>query len=153
VTYETTLNYSFPKVLTEVTFFLYPRKDTKDDEYYPKATYAKQAFSGPCRASVTETWSKTVPTGTATIDPPILSGRIQWATPYFSFDSGSCIHGPVNFTLTTGTVSDTYEYVIDKFNAAATNYVDWPASIIVSNEVAAQNEGYVTRQVTVYSPA
>lgn len=154
-TYDTIINYSWPGVLQAIAFYPVTAVDPATAlEYTSKYRWEVQIkgpYSGPCRATVTESWSHT----TSTENPPaiMLPEEIQWEFLLSAGRIGPVLHETIALSETPGNNHPKYPYVVNQKSFAATNVTDWPASIIASIQVTPFRGGFKRTQIVVYKPA
>ena len=150
ITYESTVNKRWPAVLEQLhpkTFF---RRDGTDVfSYFP--TYKEEEYSGPCRAIVTETWSKEAPTGQSSVGPFLKTTPVFYVTPLFRVSIPPCLHQAITFTGTTGTTSEEWEYNTWDDTIPATSQTQW-VDVVISDEVSPFQGGFLKKTVTCKPP-
>lgn len=151
-TYTTAENYYWPAVLDSVTPYeldIWPRNAGGDDMYV-RPLYSKEAYRGPCKAVVLETFHVTAPTPS---EPNVMMPLpIDVSTPFFSLNVGPCLHDTLSFSITSGTSHPIYDYAGGTYSYPATSPIDWPASILAVDEVRPFRGGFLRTRVTVYPP-
>lgn len=149
-TYTTSQNYSWPAVLSGVSLSIWTRKDGGEDRFvFPD--FSEEAYSGPCKAIVAQTFSKTAPTpGAPNVMMPL---PIDITSPMFSLNLGPTLHAGAEIDLTTGTSHPVYEYGAATFTIYETSPTSWPSFITASDEVEPFRGGYLRTIVTVYPPS
>ena len=60
--------------------------------------------------------------------------------------------GPQGVTGTTGTDHPVYSYIGTTWTFLATNYTDWPDSLVISDTQKPFRGGYLRERVTAYKP-
>jgi len=148
--YTTSVNYSFPPVLGAIYFDLWEKRSGAET-YSPRVEYSKGAYRGPCKALVSVSWSDSLPTVNP-IQMAMQPESIAVSTPYFNLSVRETLHGPVNVSVTNGTEDETYVYTAGVYTFDATNYEDWPDSIIVSSTVKKFRGGWLKETTTVFPP-
>ena len=148
--YTTSVNYSFPPVLGAIYFDLWEKRSGAET-YAPRVEYSKGAYRGPCKALVSVSWSDSLPTVNP-IQMAMQPESIAVSTPYFNLSVRETLHGPVNVSVTNGTEDETYVYTAGVYTFDATNYEDWPDSIIVSSTVKKFRGGWLKETTTVFPP-
>lgn len=150
-TYQDTMSYYWPAVLLAVPTFtpLYRRGNPDYVDQYSLDYELKDAYNGPCRVSITETWTKTAPVVSA---PVIMTPtELVWNGYLTSGRIPRCLHDALTITENTGTTHPRFPYLISTYTFAATNYLDWPASVSTT-KVTPRWGGYVERVITIYKP-
>ena len=148
--YTTSVNFSFPPVLSAIYFDLWEKRSGAET-YAPRVEYSKGAYRGPCKALVSVVWSDSLPTANP-IEMAMQPESIAVSTPYFNLSVRETLHGPVSVSVTNGTEDETYVYTAGVYNFDATNYEDWPDSIIVSSTVKKFRGGWLKETTTVFPP-
>lgn len=148
--YETSVNYSFPSVLSSIATDVWERR-SGGLEPYSRPVYSKHGYSGPCRAVVSVSWSKAAPSIPALSAPP-RPLPISYASPIASISIPPSLHAAFNVSLTNGTSDKVYVYTAGTYSFPATNYTDWPSSLIVKASSKPFRGGWLLETVTVYSP-
>jgi len=150
VTYESTVNKKWPAVLGGLTPQKWSQRDGTDVfSYFP--TYIQEEYSGPCRASVTETWSKEAPTGQSSVGPFLKTTPVFFSCPLFRVSIPPCLHTAQTFSGTTGTTSDQWEYLVWNETIPATEQTNW-VNVVISDEVSPFQGGFLQKTITCYPP-
>lgn len=149
--YDTTENYYWPAVLDDVEFMDWERRNGGTD-IFPRIVMLREAFKGPCKATVTRSWSKDPQS--VTVPDQMLPVGIDYASPFFRLNIPDCLHGSFNAVCDIGTADPDYKQNVGSTrNFPATNYTDWPATIFASDEQAPYKGGYLRTSVTITRPA
>ena len=148
--YTTSVNFSFPPVLGGIYFDLWEKRSGAKT-YSPRVEYSKGAYRGPCKALVSVSWSHNDNT-VAAVQKAMQPESIAVSTPYFNLSVRETLHGPVTISVTNGNQDETYVYTAGKYNFNATNYEDWPDSIVVSSTVKKFRGGWLKETTTVFPP-
>lgn len=148
--YTTTVNFYWPAVLCYIDDMAWKLLDGSYRRY-PRMVWARQAYRGPTKAVVSETWTKCPP------DVPDIvtleTTAVAYACPLFSVNTGPCLHGDVSFICDFGNADPVWDLNVgSKRTTPATAYTDWPSSFISSAIVTPYNGGYILKTVTLYSP-
>lgn len=150
LTWDDIVNWSWPAVLEAIDFFVVEAKDGHLIRYGYDVDL-KEAYSGPCRASITESWSP-VPQALPSV-VAMLPRAIEFDFPLTrNFSIPQTLHPAITLTETVGTDHPDLAYTITTKTFAATNYTDWPTSIIASATQVPYRGGFKRRVVTVYKP-
>lgn len=153
--YFTTQNFHWPAVLSGVEMMDWLRVSGGHD-LYPRAVFKRVPYSGPCRALVFEAWSHeqhAVPSIEVMQPTPVT-----YSCPAFSFNSGPCLHDLVQLRCDFGNNHSVYALNVGSErpprgeDGAVTNYLDWPASLLVSARQTSHQGGWLLRTVTVFPP-
>lgn len=148
-TYDTTEDYFWPAVLSTINVQSWQRQDGGFQRYL-EPVYSKEAYRGPCKAQVVETFDVNPPTVT---EPNVMRPLpISIQTPYFGVSIGPTLHDDYTLSFTNGTTDPIFVYTVASYPIGATSPVDWPASILASDTVTPLRGGYLRRQITVYPP-
>lgn len=155
--YTTTMNYSFPAVLGNVSWMAW---NTRPDmsgkqggQYFPSTNMKRDSYSGPCRAVVEElfspdgSWPSTWGLGTS---PQFTTASGYFSTPLVDFRLPACLHTQLNFTVTIG--NQDAKWTPGVFNATfpATSVTDWTS--VTSYYAFPWNGGMLCKKVTIYPP-
>lgn len=149
-TYYTTVDYSWPAVLGSIEIDAWNRKDGGSEDYV-RPVFTREAYRGPCSATVIESFSKDSPTNLLVDSLQPLP--INISTPMFSISIGPTLHVGDTLTISTGTGHPIYEYTGGDFIIDATNETDWPPTLVIEDSVSPFRGGYLRRTVTIDSPA
>jgi len=147
--FNTSVNYTFPSVLSTVRIDGWEKR-AGGVVNVTAPVMSKHRYSGPCKASILVTWSKTPQT--VAPDSPPQPLPINISTPYFSINVPACLHSGYNLDFTNGTEDLVYKYTVANFSFGATNYTDWPASLVVSDTQKPYRGGYLREKTTVFAP-
>ena len=150
VTYNTVVNYSFPRVLGSVVIKGWELL-LGGTQYHVSFNWLRNAYSGPCTAIVEEKWTKTPPPTPST---PIgmSTTSIQYACPLFSLSSGPCLAPAITVNVFIGNRDPRFESTVDNYTSTASTLTDWPLSFVAQESVRPLSGGWVHRKVTVFSP-
>lgn len=155
--YTTTMNYSFPAVLGNVSWRAWnTRPDMsgkRGGQYFPSTNMKRDSYSGPCRAVVEElfspdgSWPSTWGLGTS---PQFTTASGYFSTPLVDFRLPACLHTQLNFTVTIG--NQDAKWTPGVFNATfpATSVTDWTS--VTSYYASPWNGGMLCKKVTIYPP-
>lgn len=158
--YFTYQNYTWPAVLLRIKDENWSRRDGGHDTIvYP--IYKKGTYSGPTKVLVELFWrvdkflvgtSKTGSnTELATINP-MLPEPCVFQTPIATVNVPPTLHDRISVTGTTGTDHPVYSYIGTTWTFLATNYTDWPDSLVISDTQKPFRGGYLRERVTAYKP-
>lgn len=153
-TYYSTTDYSWPAVLEQIRVDNWELREGGEDRYvYPE--YKREAYRGPCKMKVVETFHVTPPTDIVA-PAPLLPLPIQIATPFLSFSDGPSLHEGDILTLFTGSNHPKYRATGGTYVIPGTSPTDWPSvstGLLVSDDTKPFRGGYLRTKVTVYPPA
>ena len=147
--YTTTVDFSWPAVLSNIAVDTWNRKDGGYEQYV-RPIYSVDAYNGSCKALVTETFHVTAPTSTAPTEMKPLP--INISTPLFSVSIGPTLHAAYNLVITTGTNHPTYESTVASYSEPATVPTTRPASVVASDTIQPFRGGFLRKLITVYAP-
>ena len=175
--YMTYQNYSWPAVLdgantanedgqiggAGVSGFTWTRKNGGGDTVvYP--IYKRHAYSGPTKVEVTLFWRKEkFPVDTYTDGRDGGNSKltnivtmqpipISFVSPLESLNIGPTLHDEIEIFITTGTDHPVWELAGANFSYEATNYTDWPTSIIISDTQKPYRGGWLRERVRAFMP-
>lgn len=152
--YETTVDYTWPAVLSEVTVDEWPRRDGAVVRI-SIPVYARHRYSGPCNARVVTKWKNSSYTDIGVGEAPIPI-PVSVANPYFQVSTPPSLHAEINFSFTNGTTDPVFKYVDKLYHFPATNYPDWSVldatGLIVADTQKPYKGGFLRETVTVFPP-
>ena len=148
--YDTTINYNWPAVLHSITMKTWVLRGGSD-RFYPFVRFLRSRYNGPTKATITESWS---------MEPPeclpiraMLPLTIHFTSPFFNLNTGACLHPHVFVQADTGNNDPTWSVNAgSREDFLATNYVDWPETLLISSRVIPNQNGYVLQNTVVYRP-
>lgn len=149
--YQNVVNWSWPSVLKYLNFFAVEDK-AGELVRFGYDYELKESYSGPCKATVQESWSRSpvaVPSVTAMM-PASMSFDFPLTR---DFSIPRCLHGPLSITEVIGTNHPDLAYTVTTKNWPATNYTDWPSQILGSVDQTPYRGGYKMTRVYVFKPA
>jgi hypothetical protein len=143
---------SWPAVLLNLNIVNFEAKDNEGNNYLADVTYIpyiKEGFSGAVR-----TLDETFVSQTKFNIPVSPTFRPQPMQFYFgigSFSLSETLHPLINFNVSFGPNT---RYPASSFSASfpATNYIDWPASMVVRDEQKFVNGMWIRNKLTAYKP-
>jgi hypothetical protein len=146
--YGTSVEYYWPGVLTAIGTYVYELKDG-GAETYVSATINPEAYRGPCKATITETWTVTAPT----VDEPtqMFPLPVDIDTPFAGKSIGPTLHGAVSFNIVMSS-HPRYENVVANYSWPATSPTARPSTAIASDNVDPVRGGYLRRRIVVDAP-
>lgn len=151
LTYNTTINYTWPAVLSSVDLYVWQLRKG-GTEYYPQYTWTKNAYSGPTQAEITEEWHKTLPAPQVPV--VMIPTPVTYSCPLFRVYVPPCLHGGITFFCNFGSSHKKYKLSANSnFTNTATNYLDWPTGqILVDWQCRPAYGGFITKTVKVTAP-
>lgn len=160
--YTTYQNYTWPAVLDYIKDENWTRNDGGVDTIvYP--VYKKGAYSGPTKVLVELYWTDSdtgFPISTSqdgghthigTINP-MLPEPLVFQTPIATVNVPPTLHKQILVTATTGTNHPVYNYIGTRWLFLATNYTDWPDTLIIADSQRPYRGGYLREKITAYKP-
>jgi hypothetical protein len=142
------VNYEWPPVLTNFAFTFWRQVGGRLISL-PDFTF-KQGFSGPQVAHVRQWWQLASPT---VVSPQqMIPEGCQFNSPLVKFEIPPCLHGEILGRCVIG-VGDPDWYASDYSKIfPATNFLDWPDSIVWTESNPYQG-GYIVTEYTLNRPA
>jgi hypothetical protein len=148
--WEDVINYSWPDVLDFINFFTFPSSSGTVKSIGARPVWKRQRYDGPCRARITETWTKDPPI--PPVIDPMLPQEIQYSSPLLSVNVSPCLHDILYIEHTPGTQHPSLGFYYYKETYEATTLTDWPEIHIASFTVRPAMGGYLSRMVEVFRP-
>lgn len=149
-TWEDVINYSWPDVLLGFSSFAFPNANGSTESVTWRPIWKRQRYDGPCRATITESWSLAAPS--APTWTPMLPREIEYRTPLASVSTPPCLHDYVYFYDAPGTSHPTLGNYFYEQEYQATDLTDWPSTYVASFTVRPAMGGYLSRKVEVHRP-
>ena len=159
-TYITYQNFSWPPVLSGIVVDRWTRRDGGADPVeYP--IYKRGAYSGPTRVEVKIYWKDTPwtigssATGSNTelaLIKPMNPEPILFQSPIASVSVPPTLHERFRIIAGTGTDHPIYTYKGTTWTYNATNYTDWPASLVIQDSQKPYRGGYLREKITAFIP-
>lgn len=143
----------WPPVLETITWGNFSAYDSSGVEYIADTNWditLKSAYDGPTKV-VTEYFASHAP---FTLTAP-TSMRPQGGVFYYGTGSltlPQCLHPSFDLTFTTGTDNVRYPYQTFTKSFVATNYTNWPTTIILEDKQSYSNGLYLREKTTAYIP-
>lgn len=149
-TFTTNDRYFWPPVLETYELLDWVKKDG-GTEIYPALRFHPEGYQGPCRNTITRTWSKT-PFSIPVVDI-LKPTRIYYACPYYTVNIPECLHGAVAFQCDTRSDDPVYERNVGSTRYfAATNATTWPATVVAYDDQEPFRGGYLRTRKVVERP-
>lgn len=148
--WEDVINYSWPDVLDFINFFTFPSSSGSVKSIGSRPVWKRQRYDGPCRARITETWTKDPPI--PPVIEPMLPQEVQYSSPLLSVNVPPCLHAAFPIVSTPGTQHPSLGFYVYEEFYEATNLLDWPEVHIASFTVRPAMGGYLSRMVEVFRP-
>jgi hypothetical protein len=123
--------------------------DTFINELFYQFTL-RRAWSGSCRTKIRVWWQKSPPIVNPIEAMQPTEIRVSW--PIGTIVVPPCLHGRYDFNGTTGDNNPDYGPANFQMVVDATNYTDWPESLLISSENEPYKGGFRCTEVIVYSP-
>jgi hypothetical protein len=159
-TYITYQNFSWPAVLDRIVVDRWTRRDGGADPVeYP--IYKRGAYSGPTRVEVKIYWKDsewnigTTADGSDTelaLIKPMHPEPILFQSPIASVSVPPTLHDRFIVTASTGTGHPVYTYKGTTWVYNATNYVDWPDSLVIQDSQRPFRGGFLREKITAFIP-
>jgi hypothetical protein len=152
-TYDDVVNWGWPAVLPsgQPRFYAVEAKEGHLIRFGYDIDL-KEAYSGPCRATIVESWSPTaqaVPTVVHMMPTPIFFDFPMTR----NFMIPACLHPAITLEEIVGSTHPTLHSATTTKTFAATNYTDWPNTIIGAVSQTPYRGGFRMKVMTVYKPA
>lgn len=110
----------------------------------------KDAYKGPCIATITDSWSLTAPA--VTVPTQMMPKPISWDMIFSNGNYEPSLHPTILVYETSGTTHPKYAYFVNQANFPATNYADWPDSVVAVDELTPHYGGYLRTIIQVFKP-
>tara|TARA_R110000772_G_scaffold57025_1_gene129449 strand:- start:1820 stop:4135 length:2316 start_codon:yes stop_codon:yes gene_type:complete len=148
LSYDSTINYSWPAVLDYVDMLSWSLLDGSSSRYYPRLVWKRNAYNGPTRVTIKETWSKNPPTVPEIVT--LETTAVLFACPLYSVNTGPCLHEEAWFNCGFGTNDPVWKWQNVVRSTSATEYTDWPTDpFIAAATVTNTNGGFLLRTLTI----
>lgn len=157
--YYTSMAFTWPAVLPMagpgalVWDGLNRRVPSGSDTYIKELFYQftlRRAWSGICKAKVRIWWQKSAPIINPIEAMQPTEIRVSW--PIGKIVVPPCLHGSYDFDGTTGDNNPDYGPANFEMHVDATNYTDWPESLLISSKNEPYKGGFRSEEVIIYSP-
>jgi len=150
-TYPTTQDYAWPPVLNYPLFKIriYTANDGSERTYF-EPNWLRNAYSGPCAATVKQQFYVTPPA--VTVPDQLLPMPIDVSNPFFALRVPPTLHPEETLSYSPGTADPVWEYEPVEYHFEATNEEDWPPEIIASDTLSPTRGGYMRTTVTISRP-
>lgn len=144
------VNYSWPDVLLGFNFYALPAADGSLYKIAQRPIYLREAYSGPCAATITETWTKTPPT--PPVITPMLEGEVWFDGALLQVPRTRALHPAMVFYEAPGTGHPELGNYLYYQAFEATSLTDWPATYVASFNVTPAFGGYLSRKLEITRP-
>jgi len=158
--FDTNDRYYWPAILREVEFMDWQRRATREQEndgndgavdIFPRLYFNPEAYDGPSKTHVEISWSLTPQTITEL--NPMRPERIVYGAPFFNVNCPECLHAPWVFQCDIGSNDPNYMPNVGSGRTfPATNYTEWPESIVGFDEQIPFKGGFLRTKKTFYPP-
>ena len=110
----------------------------------------RRAWSGICKAKVRIWWQKNAPiiNSIEAMEPTEIN--VSW--PIGRIFVPACLHKDYDFSGTTGDNNPDYGPANFAMRVDATNYTDWPESLLVSSKNEPYKGGFRSEEIIIYRP-
>ena len=125
--------------------------------------YRREEYQGPCKTVREKIWRKKKwlmegsgageETGGLTKLNPMHPLPIHFVTPLNKTSVKRTLHKAITLRIHTGNNHPVYNFTAATFVYPATNYTDWPESLVVADTQTFFRGGYLREKITVYPPA
>jgi len=159
-TYITYQNFSWPAVLSGIVVDRWTRRDGGADPVeYP--IYKRGAYSGPTRVEVKLYWKEskwdigTSASGSDTelaLIKPMHPEAVLFQSPIASVSIPPTLHDRFIVFASTGSDHPVYTYKGTTWTYNATNYIDWPDSLVIQDSQRPFRGGYLREKITAFIP-
>jgi hypothetical protein len=124
------------------------------DQILPRVEFSLPAYRGPTKMTVSEWWRSTALTQSElpAIDV-MLPKEIVHQGANYNLRIEPTLHGAITLIDTIGTDDPRYQTGNYSQSYPATNYTDWPTSLIVDADQVPFRGGYRIRVVTAHRPS
>ena len=148
-TYYSTVDFSWPAVLGSIPVDTWERKDGGFEQYV-RPQFSKEAYSGPCKATIVERFYLNPPSSLSVENLQPLP--INLSNPLFGLSIGPTLHTSFSLNVSTGTNHPTYEYTAGSFLVPATTPTEWPSTLTVEDDVRPFRGGWLRQTITIRPP-
>ena len=159
--YFTNQNMGWPAVFSNLYATVWNRRDGgKHTNVYP--VYLREGYEGPTKVLIQIYWQKAPFSVPDTVDDPDVTTlcllkpmepmEMEFVTPNWRVKTKPCLHSNVTVTYTNGTEDPVWNYGGYKATWKATNYTEWPSTIVISDSQESFRGGYLRTKVTAYKP-
>lgn len=149
--FTTNDNYSWPAVLNTIEFMDWVKREGGED-IFPRVEMLRERYDGPCLTTVAMTW-KSTPHTIAKV-PQMLPTSIHYASPFFTINIPACLHPAIDLVCDIGSNDPDYTANTGSTRTTdATNYTDWPGTIVAYDEQTLFRGGYLRTTKTVTKPS
>lgn len=131
-TYTTVVHFDWPPVLLELSFTPALRKGTSSGTYVERYKFfhrLRRGYSGPCKVTVTEQWQRN-PFNIVSVPVQMLPEAIEWDMVMSQGQIAPCLHAAFYLYEIVGDNHPIYPYSVSQILFPATNYINWPVSIL-----------------------
>lgn len=139
---------------TEIEVMSWVDKDG-NPRNYPRPMFEEHGYRGPCRAKITEEWLLTAPEMDSDYQRPdtMQPKPIVYNSPYLALSIPPTLHEAMTVVCDTSSSDPTWgENTGSARTFPATNYTEWPGSIVATVKVRPFRGGYLVQHVLVYRP-
>ena len=144
------VTYPWPAVVTAINIYSLTKGGNPVRAIvYP--VYKTYGYNGPCRATIREKWTADPPT--LVIPTNMRPTPIIFQGAFYNVNVGPCLHPAFNFLESAGTDHPDYDPFVHTETVQATNFIDWPSTIIASRNSVRYKGGYLLREMEVYKPS
>ena len=152
VSYTTNDTFTWPPVLSSLGIKTWTRHDGGVD-IYPDPTFSKEHYNGSCKMTVTRGWSRNA--FSIAENTGFRPTRITYSCPFFMYHTRvPVLHPAVYLQCDIGSSDPIYtENTGSRKDFPATNFTDWPSTIVVDDKQEAYKGGYLRTTNTAHAPS
>jgi len=148
--FQSNSSHYWPPVLETFELLDWQRRDGGTD-VYPAIRFNPEGYNGPCLTQITRTWSPSPFTVSAV--EPMQPTRIYYGSPFYSLNISECLHGDIVAQCDIGNTDPVYGQNVGSGRLfPATNFTEWPESIIADDDQEPFRGGYMRTVRTVFPP-
>jgi hypothetical protein len=148
----TTANYYWPPVL--LYYDITTIEQRSGAEEYRVFVNLRDGVNGPSKAKITEIWhaENPYPGGTGILIEQMRPTGFQFQGARLRFNLPECLHGTIDQMEFIGNTDPVYVTQGYRLYVPATNFTEWPASIVADHDIRPWRGGFMERITTVYPP-
>tara|TARA_R110002153_G_scaffold273999_1_gene446526 strand:- start:853 stop:1911 length:1059 start_codon:yes stop_codon:yes gene_type:complete len=117
-------------------------------KYSTAYNWKRRAYNGATKVKIEESFTESS-SAVSTLSAPMLPSSYAYSGYKFSLSVPSCLHGVIEVDEWIFGCSVNGRFTQ---SSEATNYTDWPSSLIIEDSYTPYNGGYLHRIVTAYKP-
>lgn len=145
-------NYSLPPVLDDVEVRAWETIDGAL-RYFPHILWAKEAYSGPCKATILVEW-QTGAFGDTVLGTQMKPASVYYSCPFFTISISPSLHAAGYLECNIGSGDAEWAENVDtRIDYDATTPTTWPSSFVADATVRPYKGGYLRKTLTIFPPA